>query len=483
MDLFELLQARSTRRAFLGQSSLGLGAAALFVLPGSGAPAAPGRGPRTAAAGLPGLPHFAPKAKRVIFLYMSGGPSHLETFDYKPRLAEMDGQPMPASFTQGQPIAQLQNQELKCLGPQFAFGKHGKSGQEISELLPHTAKIADRICIVRSMHTDQINHDPAHTVMNTGTSISGRPSMGSWVTYGLGAETDDLPGFIVLTSEGGRNPQPIATRQWAAGFLPGRYQGVQFYSSGDPVHYVRNPAGVSRAQQRELIDTLRELNGIRNQTVANPELETRIAQYELAFKMQASVPELMDLSQEPEAAVDAYGPDASQPGTFAYNCLLARRLAERGVRFIQLYHRGWDHHGDLVPYMKTCCRLCDQPSAALVQDLQQRGLLDDTLVIWGGEFGRTPMFQGKGSTAGRDHHIRGFSMWLAGGGVKGGLTYGATDELGYHAVQDPVHVHDLHATMLHLLGIDHQRFTYPYQGLDFRLTGVEPARVVREILV
>ena len=467
------------RRAFLSENALGMGSAALIaLLSREGCTAVPS----ATAPRLAPVPHFPPKIKRVIFLYMSGGPSHLETLDYKPELARLNGQPMPASITKGQPIAQLQNQELKCLGPQFTFGKHGKSGQEISEVLPHTARIADDLCIIRSMHTDQINHDPAHTVMNTGTSISGRPSMGSWVTYGLGSETVNLPGFVVLTSEGGRNPQPIASRQWSAGFLPGKYQGVQFYSSGDPVHYVRNPAGVSRKQQHELIETLRELNSIRNETVANPELETRVAQYELAFKMQAAVPELMDLSQEPEHALALYGPDVKKPGTYAYNCLLARRLAERGVRFIQLYHRGWDHHGDLVPYMKTCCNLCDQPSAALVQDLKARGLLEDTLVIWGGEFGRTPMFQGKGASPGRDHHIRGFSMWLAGGGIKGGTTYGATDDFGYHAVENKVHVHDLHATMLHLFGLDHERFTYQYQGLDFRLTGVEKARVVREIL-
>jgi hypothetical protein len=413
---------------------------------------------------------------------MSGGPSHLETLDYKPELARLHDQPMPPSVTAGQPIAQLQNQELKCLGPQFQFSRHGKSGQEISDVLPHIGKIADDICIIRSMHTDQINHDPAHTVMNTGTSISGRPSMGSWVTYGLGSESESLPGFVVLTSEGGRNPQPIASRQWAAGFLPGKYQGVQFYSSGDPVHYVRNPRGISRGQQQDLIETLRELNTIRNETVSNPELETRMAQYELAFKMQASVPELMDLSKEPAHALDLYGPDVRKPGTFASNCLLARRLAERGVRFIQLYHRGWDHHGDLVPYMKTCSGFCDQPSAALVQDLKARGMLDDTLIVWGGEFGRTPMFQGKGQFPGRDHHIRGFSMWLAGGGIKAGTTYGATDDFGYFAVENKVHVHDLHATMLHLLGLDHERFTYRSQGLDFKLTGVEPARVVKEIL-
>ncbi len=471
------------RRAFLSGAGLGLGSMALSCLLGpEAAQAASSSGGSVRMGGLPGLPHFAPKAKRVIFLYMSGGPSHLETFDYKPTLARLDGEPMPPSVTQGQPIAQLQGKELKCLGPQFQFGRHGKSGQEISEILPHTARIADEICIIRSMHTDQINHDPAHTVMNTGTSISGRPSMGSWITYGLGSESRNLPGFVVMTSEGGRNPQPIASRQWGPGFLPGRHQGVQFYSSGDPVHYVRNPAGVSMKQQARLIDTLRELNVLRNETVASPDLETRVAQYELAFRMQTSVPELMDLRDEPQSVLDMYGARPGD-GSFASNCLLARRLAERGVRFIQLYHRGWDHHGDLVPYMKTCCGLCDQPSAALVMDLKQRGMLDDTLVIWGGEFGRTPMFQGKGKFPGRDHHIRGFSMWMAGGGVKGGVTYGNTDEFGYFAAENPVHVRDLHATILHLLGIDHERFTYRYQGLDFRLSGVEKAHVVRDVLV
>jgi uncharacterized protein (DUF1501 family) len=318
--------------------------------------------------------------------------------------------------------------------------------------------------------------------MNTGTSISGRPSLGAWVTYGLGSECDNLPGFVVLTSEGGRNPQPIASRQWGTGFLPSRYQGVQFHGKGDPVHYVRNPDGVSSEQQRQLVDTVNELNRIRNEMVANPELETRIAQYEMAFRMQAGVPDLMDLRNEPKRVLEMYGTQGGD-GSFAANCLLARRLAERGVRFIQVYHRGWDHHDGLVSYMKMCCGLCDQPSAALIQDLKDRGMLDDTLVIWGGEFGRTPMSQTDKGKAGRDHHIRGFSMWLAGGGIKGGVTYGATDELGYNAVQDPVHVHDLHATMLHLLGIDHVRFTYKYQGLDFRLTGVEKARVVREVLV
>jgi hypothetical protein len=463
------------RRAFLKDSAIGVGSAALTTLLARDVAGSEAAGPRA-------LPHLMPRAKRVIFLYMSGGPSHLETFDYKSELARLDGQAIPESFTKGQPIAQLQGQELKCLGPQFQFRRHGESGQEIADILPYTAGIADDIAIIRSMHTDQINHDPAHTVMNTGTSISGRPSMGSWVTYGLGAESDDLPGFVVLTSEGGRNPQPIASRQWGAGFLPSRYQGVEFYSDGDPVHYVRNPPGVSAGQQRALLDTIGELNRQRNAVVDNPELETRIAQYELAFRMQSSIPELMDFSDEPQHVLEAYGATNGSDGSFAANCLLARRLAERGVRFIQLYHRGWDHHGDLVRYMHTCCGLCDRPSAALVSDLKQRGMLDDTLVIWGGEFGRTPMFQGKGQEAGRDHHIRGFSMWLAGGGIKRGVTYGATDELGYFAVENPVHVRDLHATMLHLLGIDHARFSVRYQGLDMRLTGVEGAHVVQPIL-
>lgn len=468
------------RRSFLGRFGLALGSVALSSLLDPGVT----RGENSAQSGiggLSGLPHLAPKAKRVIFLYMSGGPSHLETFDFKPKLAELDREPMPESFTRGQPIAQLQGQQLKCLGPQFPFRRHGQSGQLISDILPHTATIADDIAIVRSMHTDQINHDPAHTVMNTGTSISGRPSMGSWITYGLGCESRDLPAFVVLTSEGGRNPQPIASRQWGAGFLPSRLQGVQFFSKGDPVHYLQNPPGVSGTQQRRLVDAIRELDQARNETLRNPEVDTRIAQYEMAFRMQTSIPELLDFSGEPKHVREAYGAESAD-GTFAANCLLARRLVERGSRFIQLYHRDWDHHGDLVHYMNICCGLCDRPAAALVTDLKQRGLLDETLVIWGGEFGRTPMFQGKGKDPGRDHHMKGFSMWLAGGGIKGGVSYGNTDELGYAAVENPVHVRDLHATMLHLLGIDHQRLSYRYQGLDFRLTGVEPARVVREIL-
>ncbi len=412
---------------------------------------------------------------------MSGGPSQFETFDYKPRLAAMDGQAMPESITQGQPIAQLQGQKLKCLAPQTKFQKYGQSGQEVSDFLPWTAKVADDLAIIRSMTTDQINHDPAHTVMNTGTSISGRPSMGSWTLYGLGSEAADLPGFIVLTSEGGRNPQPISSRQWHSGFLPGRHQGVLFYSKGDAVHYLRNPDGITDARQRRLIDAVRELNSIQNEIAHNPDVEARIASYEMAFRMQTSVPDLTDLSGEPQHVLDMYGAKGAD-GSFAANCLLARRMAERGVRFIQLYHRDWDHHGDLVPYMNTCCGLTDKPTWALINDLKQRDMLKDTLIIWGGEFGRTPMFQGKGKLPGRDHHIKGFSMWMCGGGIKGGITHGATDEFGYNAVEQVCHVRDIHATLLHLFGIDHHRFTFKHQGLDFKLTGVVPAKVIQPIL-
>ena len=437
--------------------------------------------PRNAVGGLAELPHLPAKAKRVIFLCMAGGPSHLETFDYKPKLAELDGQPMPASVTSGQPIAQLQGAQLKCLAPQFKFQRVGESGQEISEILPHTQSIADKICIIRSLHTDQINHDPAHTVMNTGTSISGRPSMGAWVTYGLGSECDNLPGFVVLTSVGGRNPQPVASRMWGSGFLPGKFQGTPFHSRGDAVHYINNPPGVSRSQQGDVADSIKELNRLRGDITDDPEAATRIAQLELAFKMQMSVPQLMDISDESKETLSMYGCRGAD-GSFAYNCLLARRLAERGVRFIHLYHRGWDHHNDIVKYMNICSGLCDQPSAALVKDLEARGMLEDTLLIWGGEFGRTPMYQGNKGGAGRDHHMRGFSMWLAGAGIKPGITYGETDELGYHASVDRFHVRDLHATMLHQLGINHQRFSVPFQGLDVRLTGVEEAHVPKAIL-
>lgn len=452
------------RRAFLRETACGLGSMALASL-------------LRAESGNGGLSHFAARAKRVIFLYMAGGPSHLETFDPKPTLARLDGQPMPESFTTGQPIAQLQNQKLVCLAPQMKFRSCGKSGQTMSELFPHMARIADEICILRGMKTEAINHDPAHTFMNTGSLLSGRPSMGSWINYGLGSEANNLPGFVVMTSFAGRSPQPIATRQWSSGFLPGHLQGVFLHSKGDPVHYLRNPDGVDRGQQRDIVDAVRELNRLHE---ADPEIDARIAQYELAFRMQASVPEFMELAKETKETLDLYG-CAGADGSFAANCLLARRLAERGVRFIQLYHRDWDHHNDLVHFLGVCAKAVDQATAALVLDLKRRGMLEDTLIIWGGEFGRTPMAQSNKGRVGRDHHMKGFSMWLAGGGVKGGMSHGATDELGYNAVEDVVHVHDLHATILHLLGIDHKRLTYKFQGRDFRLTDVH-GRVVEKIL-
>ncbi len=456
-----------SRRAFLGRASFGLGAAALARLQGG--------------ASSHVLPHHRPRAKRVIFLCMAGGPSQFETFDYKPTLAARDGEPMPSSVTAGQPIAQLQGQELRIMGARARFLQHGQSGQWISDLLPCTARIADRLAVVRSMTTTQINHDPAHTVMNTGTQIPGRPSMGSWITYGLGSEADDLPGFVVMSSIKGRNPQPIAARQWHSGFLPSRYQGVELQTQGAPVHYLETPPGMDRDQQRDTIDTVAALTAAHPTLGQDREVRARLAQYELALRMQMSVPALADLSDEPRHILDLYGVDGLD-GSFAANCLMARRLVELGVRFVHLYHRGWDHHGGLDKWMPICCHATDRGTAALVSDLAQRGLLEDTLVVWGGEFGRTPMVQHKDGGAGRDHHIRGFTMWLCGGGIRGGVAHGATDELGYHAVDDIVSVHDLHATMLHLLGIDHERFHVRQQGLDMRLTGVEPARVVRALL-
>lgn len=418
------------------------------------------------------------KAKRVIHLCMAGGPSHLETLDYKPELAKLNGKPMPDSFTAGQQLAQLQGQrgKLKCLGPQHPFQAYGKSGLMLSSQLPHIGSIADDICVINSMVTEQINHDPAHTFMNTGSIIPGRPSMGSWLNYGLGSEGEDLPGFVVLTSAGGGQGQPISSRQWHSGFLPSKFQGVQFHSKGDAVHYVNNPSGVTRDAQGELIDTVTTLNSLLGKRKADPEIETRIAQYELAFKMQASVPGLMDVSDEPQEVLDLYGAKPGD-GSFASNCLLARRLAERGVRFIQLYHRGWDHHGGIKKGIETTAGFTDRASAALVKDLKERGMLEDTLVIWGGEFGRTPMAQGNG----RDHHIKAFSLWMAGAGIKGGTRYGATDELGYASVENVVPVHDLHATILQRFGIDHKKLTYRFQGRDFRLTDVH-GHIIRDIL-
>jgi len=461
-----------TRRSFLGRSSLGLGALGLTSLLSPGLFAAdkplPGRiVPR----------HVAPKAKRVIYLYMAGGPSHLETFDYRPVLAKRNGEPMPDSITKGQPIAQLQGAKLTCLAPQHPFVKVGKSGQEISSVFPNLHEVADDLCIIRSMKTEAINHDPAHTFMNTGTLISGRPSMGSWFWYGLGAESEDLPGFVVLTSTGNSGQmQPIAQRQWHSGFLPGQYQGVHFRSKGDAVLYVRSPEGVSDSRQRDVVDAASSLDRMFDKAVRDPEIAARISQYEMAFRMQSSVPGLLDLKNETKETFDLYGTQGGD-GSFAANCLLARRLAERGSRFIQLYHRDWDHHGGVKNGIAGVAKEVDRGMAALLKDLKRRDMLKDTLVIWGGEFGRTPMAQGNG----RDHHIQGFSMWLAGGGIKGGITHGSTDDFGYSAVENVVTVHDLHATMLHLLGVDHERLTFRTQGRDFRLTDVS-GQIVRGIL-
>ena len=467
------------RRTFLGRGIAGLGLVALNSLldPRLFAGATDSQPARSR--GVVNPLHHPAKAKRVIFLYQAGGPSHLETFDYKPKLAEMNSKPMPESMTKGQQIAQLQGKPLVCFGPQHGFQTFGQSGQEICGLFPHIGSVADDLCIVRSMWTEQINHDPAHTFMNTGNIVTGRPSMGSWLLYGLGADTNDLPGFVVLTSAGrGGQMQPIAARQWSAGLLPSKFQGVKLNSIGDPVLYIQNPAGLSTEIQRDSIEAVNKLNRLQHAAIKDPEILTRVAQYEMAFRMQASVPGLVDMSSEPKSIIDMYGARLGD-GSFASNCLLARRLAERGVRFIQLYHRDWDHHGAVKQNVALKAEEVDRPTAALIQDLKQRGMLDETLVVWGGEFGRTPMSQGGD---GRDHHIKGFSFLLAGGGIKGGISYGATDDLGYAAVEKPVSVHDFHATMLHLLGIDHERLTVKFQGLDARLTGIA-GRVVKDILV
>jgi len=470
MNHRDVTRLHLSRRSFLSRSSLGVGSLALASLLDGRVLAGGGESAGTAR-------HRTPRVRRVIWLYMAGGMSHLETFDYKPELARMHGKPMPESFTKGQPIAQLQGAKLNCFAPQHPFTKYGKSGQEFSSIFPHLGTVADDVCIVRSLRTEAINHDPAHTFMNTGTLISGRPSMGSWLWYGLGNESDNLPGFVVLTSLGrAGQSQPISSRQWHSGFLPSNYQGVLFRSKGDPVLYVGNPAGVTATQQRDVVDAASQLNRLRDEVVDDPEIQTRITQYEMAFRMQTSVPELVDLTRETKATLDLYGTKGAD-GSFAANCLLARRLAERGVRFIQLYHRDWDHHGGIKRDIAITAKEVDQGAAALVKDLKQRGMLDETLIVFGSEFGRTPMAQGDG----RDHHMKGFTMWLAGGGIRPGFSYGATDEFGYNAVKDIVEVHDLHATMLHLLGVDHERLTYLYQGRQFRLTDVA-GMVVKEIL-
>jgi hypothetical protein len=459
------------RRSFLKRGTYSVGMAALSSLLARESQASQVHPPQ---------PHFPGTAKTVIHLCMAGGPSHMESLDPKPELDKINDQPFPASMTDGQQLAQLQGSKLIARGSFCKFKKWGQSGLEISELFPNIGSVADDLCIIRSMHTEQINHDPAHAFMNTGSIQKGRPSMGSWLLYGLGAETESLPGFIVFTSQGRYGAQPVSARQWKAGFLPSRFQGVQFQSKGDAVHYVRPPGGITDTTQRATIEAVNAFNQDLLADRGDSEIATRISQYEMAFRMQTSVPELADMSDETQETLDMYGITKPGDGSFASNCLMARRLAERGVRFIQLYHRAWDHHSNLEAGMKDSAKAVDQASAALVQDLKRRGMLDETLVIWGGEFGRTPMKQGSG----RDHHINAFSLWMAGGGVKGGISYGNSDELGYRYLKDgeETHVRDLHATMLHTCGLDHMKLSAKYQGLDVRLTGVEPARVLKPIL-
>jgi hypothetical protein len=462
------------RRWFLQECGIGLGAMALSQLLG---PTAKAASEKQAAQNplAPKQPHYQAKAKRVIFLFMAGAPSHLELFDYKPQLAKFDGTLPPPELVKGYRAAFI-NPSSKLLGPKFKFAKHGKSEAELSELLPHLAEIADDIAIVKSMTTDAFNHAPGQILMNTGSQQFGRPSMGAWVTYGLGSEAQDLPGFIVFSS-GSKGPSG-GNSNWGSGFLPTVYQGVQFRGGADPVLYLSNPRGVDSAIQRDSLETIRLLDQVRLDEMGDPEIATRIHSFEMAFGMQSSAPELMDLSREPKPILQMYG---AEPGkaSFANNCLLARRLIERGVRFVELFHEAWDQHGNLVKDLKKNCHDTDQACAALIKDLKQRGLLDDTLVIWGGEFGRTPMVQG--GNDGRDHHPNAFTMWLAGGGVKPGITLGESDELGFNAVKDKVHVHDLHATILHLLGFDHTKLTYRFQGRDFRLTDVH-GQIVEDLL-
>jgi hypothetical protein len=471
-------QLMLTRRQLFGRAATGIGTVALGSL----------LAPRAdAAKGLPGFPNFPPKAKRVIYLHQSGAPSQLDLFDYKPTLAARYSEDLPDSIRQGQRLTGMTSAQKRFpVAPSiYRFAQHGRAGIWLSELLPHTAKVADDICVVKSLYTEAINHDPAITFIQTGSQVAGRPCFGSWVSYGLGCETDDLPAFVVMISRGtGRKvDQPLYDRLWGSGFLPTAYQGVKFRSEGDPVLYLSNPPGIDATQRRSMLDDIRSLNEINEAQFGDPEIVTRIRQYEMSYRMQSSVPELTDLSKEPASTFDLYGPDSRKPGTYAANCILARRLAERGVRFIQLYHMGWDHHEGVPRQLPPQCQDTDQPSAALLQDLKQRGMLDDTLVLWAGEFGRTVYCQGNLSPEnyGRDHHPRCFSVWMAGGGIKPGLSYGETDDFSYNITSNPVHVHDMNATMLHCLGVDHTKLTYRYQGRDFRLTDVQ-GTVMQDLL-
>jgi hypothetical protein len=473
MDALKCVQ-QLNRRHFLKHSGLGLGALALTSLLGQEQARANARED----GGLPGLPHFPPKVRRVIYLFQSGAPSQIDLFDYKPVLRDKRGMELPDSVRMGQRITTMTSgqRSLPVAPSIFRFERHGKNGTWLSELLPHTGQVVDDLCIVKTMKTEAINHDPAITFCQTGSELAGRPSMGAWVAYGLGSPNRDLPAFIVLVSRGTGNPadQPLYDRLWGSGFLATRYQGVRLRSGREPVLYLANPAGCDRRTRRSMLDDLSMLNHIRYERTGDSEILTRVAQYEMAYRMQISVPELLDISKEPEHVLRLYGPEVRRPGTYAANCLLARRMAERGVRFVQLFHMGWDHHNNLPRSIRGQCRDTDQPSAALIKDLKQRGLLSDTLVIWGGEFGRTIYSQGQltADNYGRDHHPRCFTIWLAGGGIKPGITFGQTDDFSYNIVRDPVEIHDLNATVLHLLGIDHTRLTYRFQGRDFRLTDV-----------
>lgn len=479
-------EPHTNRRTFLGTST-GLGSIALASLLN---PAAFGeQSPATADKGdvANGGIHFPAKAKRVIYLFQSGAPSQMDLFDWKPQLADRRATELPESIRQGQRLTGMTSRQssFPVAPTKFQFAQHGRSGAWISELLPHTARIADKLAIVRTMHTEAINHDPAVTFFQTGNQLAGRPSMGSWISYGLGADCADLPAFVAMISNGTGSPndQPLYDRLWGSGFLPSKYQGIKFRSAGDPVLYLSNPDGMDSSTRRRMLDDLAKLNAQKLEQYHDPEISTRMTQYEMAFRMQTSVPELTDLSNEPEHIFEQYGPDSRKPGTYAYNCLLARRMAERGVRFIQLFHKGWDQHGNLPKAIAGQCRDTDQPSAALIADLEQRGMLDDTLVVWGGEFGRTVYCQGTltAEDYGRDHHPRCFTIWMAGGGIKPGTTWGETDDFSYNIARDPVHIHDLHATILHCLGVDHTRLTYKFQGRYYRLTDVH-GNVVRGIL-
>lgn len=485
-EIDQLIASLINRRSFLKKASLSIGSVALgSLIAGQSGLLTPKPKNIISGSGIPGIPDIPARAKRVVYLFQSGGPSQFETFDYKPMLEKMHGQNLPDSVRKGQRLTGMSAQQsaLPLVGSSFKFEQRGKSGAWVSELMPYTGAVADDLCFVKSMYTEQINHDPALTFMQTGNQLAGRPSIGAWVSYGLGSDNDNLPSFIVLVSNNAPQDQPLFARLWGNGFLPSKYQGVQFRSGAEPVLYLNNPKGFKAADRREMLNALKELNEAQLEIFGDPEISNRVAQYEMAFRMQTSVPEITDMSDEPDWVFDMYGADSRTPGTYAANCLLARRLLEKNVKFVQLYHQGWDQHGNLPVALTNQCKATDQASAALVKDLKQRGLLDDTLVIWGGEFGRTNYSQGKltKDNYGRDHHPRCFTMWMSGGGVQPGLTYGETDEFGYNIIKDPVHVHDFQATLLYLLGIDHERLTFDAEGRRYRLTDVE-GTVVKKII-